>query len=312
MSVPRLALVTHKGLAYLGGERHLIAALTSHNIQPCLAPWDDLRIVWNQFDGVLLRACWNYHLSFLQFQAWLDHLDRSAVPVWNSTDLIRWNMRKNYLLDLERRGIRIIPTLVAESGLRTDLGEVMDQHGWEAAVVKPLVSADSYRTHQVHRSTAKQAQALLDFITATAAGGALIQPFMKEIESGEYSFVFIDGQYSHTILKSVKTGDFRTGEIYGGKAALTVPDSELVSEARTIAKLLPEALLYLRIDALIVAGHLAVMEVELIEPWLGFDMYPLSADSLARAVKDRLTLPLGESTNQLERGVARDKRCKAR
>ena len=43
-----------------------------------------------------------------------------------------------------------------------------------------------------------------------AAGDAMIQPFISEIErEGEWSLMFIDGEFSHAVRKRPTAGDFR-------------------------------------------------------------------------------------------------------
>jgi hypothetical protein len=37
--------------------------------------------------------------------------DRAATPLYNPVHLVRWNIHKTYLRDLEARGAQIIPTL---------------------------------------------------------------------------------------------------------------------------------------------------------------------------------------------------------
>jgi len=48
-------------------------------------------------------------------------------------------------------------------------------------------------------------------------GPFLIQQFIPEIQSdGEISLVYIDGQFSHAVLKRPRAGDFRVQQEHGG------------------------------------------------------------------------------------------------
>lgn len=280
-------MVTCSDLPTAGASGRLLTnALATAGMIPRIAAWDDAAVPWHAFDGVLLHACWNYHLKFDEFQAWLAALATSTVPVWNPLEVVQWNSRKTYLSDLARLGIPVLPAVYVGCGDRVRLAEVMQENGWHTAVIKPVIGADGFLTFRVRLATAESAQELL--YAAAAHGGAIIQPLASQIEAGEYSFVFIDSQYSHAMLKTVRHGDFRTGTEHGGTVRLVRPDAALVAEAGAVAARTAAGLLYSRVDALIINGSLTLMELELIEPWLGFDLYPPAATALARALAARL------------------------
>ncbi len=49
----------------------------------------------------------------------------------------------------------------------------------------------------------------------------LVQPFQPEIQTeGEWSLIFIDGEYSHAVLKRPAAGDYRVQNDFGGSAEL--------------------------------------------------------------------------------------------
>ncbi|MGH7552696.1 MAG: hypothetical protein ACREMQ_06665, partial [Longimicrobiales bacterium] len=75
-------------------------------------PWDDDDVDWRAFDGVVLRSCWDYHRWPTRFSAWLSALERARLRVINPPRICRWNMRKSYLLFLERRGVLVPPTVL--------------------------------------------------------------------------------------------------------------------------------------------------------------------------------------------------------
>ena len=58
---------------------------------------------------------------------------------------------------------------------------------------------------------------------------------------------------------------------------------------------LPYDLLYARLDLVRINGRLAVMELELIEPILYFNLAPEGVGKLADAVMARLDAPIGRS-----------------
>src|SRR5207245_9646327 len=99
----------------------------------------------------------------------------------------------------------------------------------------------------------------------------LVQQFIPEIETqGEISFIYIDGAYSHAVLKQPAAGDFRVQKEHGGSAELFMPSSALLDQASEIARAVPQLRdsLYCRIDAVARDGRLVLMELEVIEPEL--------------------------------------------
>jgi glutathione synthase/RimK-type ligase-like ATP-grasp enzyme len=215
-------------------------------------------------------------------------LEKRGILIWNPPPIVRWNAVKTYLADLERRGVNIIPTCFLEQGAVIDLGKIMEKYNWKEAVVKPCVSAGGYKTHKVKQDDVAQMQTNLDSILMHS--GAMVQPFMREALQGELSFVFIAGRYSHTMLRQ-PSSDRKLER-------LIEPPGELLEQAEEVIAAVEGRLLYARVDGLDVSGTLAVMEVELIEPHLGFDLFPPAADALARALAEDLRFVKHETFRQ--------------
>jgi hypothetical protein len=120
----------------------------------------------------------------------------------------------------------------------------------------------------------------------------MIQPFLPAIQAeGELSFVMVDGCFSHGLIKRAKAGDYRIQSMYGGTEAAVEPAPADRAAAEVVMALLPfaEAPLYARIDMVrLDDGRLAVIEAELIEPYL----YPLQGPKfgalLAEAILARI------------------------
>jgi hypothetical protein len=73
-----------------------------------------------------------------------------------------------------------------------------------------------------------------------AAGDVLVQRFVPEVVwPGEWSFVFVGQEYSHSVLKRPAAGDFRVQEEFGGQIGDEAPSASLVSEAGRIAAWIP-------------------------------------------------------------------------
>jgi hypothetical protein len=286
---PRVALVTcaaHPAL--YGEERALVPMLHDRGIAAEAAVWDDKGIDWARFDAVVLRSVWDYFLRYDEFSAWLARVERVS-RVWNSPSLVRWNMDKRYLRELDERGVRIVPTVFCEPGVPANLAAIVRERGWEHAVLKPAVSGTAYRTHRVDAACAETHQGELDDILRRSS--ALVQPFVPEIQTeGEWSLVYFDGAFSHAVLKVPARGDYRVQADFGGAFGLATPPAWMLAQASHVLDALPEAPAYARIDGVRRGEDFLLMEAELVEPYLfmaaapgATDRYVATVERLARS-----------------------------
>jgi glutathione synthase/RimK-type ligase-like ATP-grasp enzyme len=251
--------------------------------------WDAPRD-WTAYRGVLLRSPWDYFEHAAKFRAWLDELERERVPCWNPVPLVRWNMDKRYLRDLEARGVPIVPTLWfdgADARAPDAIAERVASAGWPEVVVKPTVSGGAWRTLRLRREEVAAHGEHLK--TVLAESGLMVQPFLPEIlAEGEYSFVFFDGAYSHAAQKRAKPGDYRVQWTHGGTHVPAAVSRALVAQAEAALAAAPEPGLYARVDGVVRDGRLLLMELEQIEPYLFFAQGPGSAERFVAALSARL------------------------
>ena len=274
LSIPRvhatIALATcaeHPGLS--ADDRLLLPALARRGCRAVPALWDDPRQRWQEYDAVVLRSTWDYHHRLEEFLRWVDRLEREARPVFNRVPILRWNVAKTYLRDLEAAGVPVTPTTWVPLGSGATLRELMDAVQSDALVVKPTVSASAFETWRVYRTCSQDNEAR--FARLVAQRDLMIQPFLPVIETeGESSFVFLAGTFSHAVRKRARPGDFRVQEEHGGTAVREVPAPDLVRQAARALAAAPGATLYARVDGVVLDGTLVVMEVELVEPMLYF------------------------------------------
>lgn len=280
----RVAFVTYTGLPGLSNDDRLaVPELTRLGAVVEAAMWDDPGVRWASYDRVVIRSCWDYHLHPGAFLDWLARLEGDGVSLWNPAPVIRANVDKGYLVDLAAAGIPVVPTVRLEPGERVDLAKVLAERGWDEAVVKPSISASAFRTRRVRREEAAAAQA--DLEEMLKASGALVQRFLPEIQTrGEWSFIFLGGEYSHAVLKRPKTGDFRVQEELGGSSVLESPVPALVEQARAVTATIPTPWLYARVDGVEIDGVFTLMELELIEPMLFLGWDPQAPARFAEAI----------------------------
>lgn len=245
-------------------------------------PWNRPGVDWSRFEAVVIRSTWDYHKRLDEFLATLETIGRSGARLANPLDLVRWNVRKTYLRDLEDRGLPVVPTLWATSPDEDRLRGLFDELGTDEIVLKPVVSASAYDTFRVRRGSDLAGLAAL-----YAGREAMAQPFLASIvEEGEYSLFYFDGELSHTILKSPKDQDFRVQEEHGGLIRPAEPPAPLPDLGRRIVEALPVQPLYARVDLVRMGTGFALMELELVEPSLYFRIVPGSAERFARAFVD--------------------------
>ena len=253
------------------------------------AVWDDPSADWKSFDLILIRSVWDYHLHPAAFAAWVSRLEKLGAVLWNPAPVLLANADKSYLKALEAAGVSVVPTIWVEEGSAAKLDDLLDSRGWTEAVVKPVISAGAYRTSRVARGGAAGRAALAEVL---AHSGAMIQPYLPEIDSeGEWSFIFLGGEFSHAVLKTPRAGDFRVQEEHGGRTIRREPAPGLLAQAREAAIAGPGPWLYARVDGVRRGGELVVIELELIEPSLYLAHCPGAARRLASAVKARLSAP---------------------
>jgi hypothetical protein len=268
----RVGFATCLNLGKLTPDDQLAAdLLLKQNINVDAVAWDDPSIQWKSFDAVILRSTWNYHRQLPEFLSWLEMLDQASVKVWNSTDIVRGNVSKKYLIDFQSAGIPIVPTVFIPQNTSMQLDSVLENQKWEHAIIKPEVSASAYQTISASLSTAVDDQTQLDKILKTS--GALIQEFRNEITvSGEWSLIFFDRKFSHAVLKRPSAGDFRVQEELGGIIQTATPPDALIHQAEHILHQVNGTLLYARVDGIAADDEFLLMELELIEPslFMGF------------------------------------------
>lgn len=245
------------------------------------APLDQLA----QFDLAILGTPWDYTEAKDEFLARLGELAAAGVVVCNPLEVVRWNADKLYLKELAERGAATIPTLWPEYATPADVLAAFDHFGTGRVVVKRRVGAGAIGQDSFTRDNPPPADWSID-------QAAMIQPFLPAIQTeGEQSFIFIDGQLSHCLLKRAKAGDYRIQTLYGGVELPLDPAPADRAAAEAVLALLPfdQPPLYARIDMVrLDDGRPAVIEAELIEPYLYPEQGPKLGTMLADGMARRL------------------------
>jgi hypothetical protein len=251
--------------------------------------WRNKRVDWNQFEVVVIRSSWDYQDNPKAFLETLRTIDQSSAHLENSLKLVEWNIDKTYLQDLQNRGIEIVPSLWRDHFKKSDLDSFFDALNTNEIIIKPTVSANADDTFRIHRSKLDDFRSVLSSTFQNRP--YLVQPFMQNIiEEGEFSVFFFDDTYSHSILKTPKPTDFRVQEEHGGQLKLVEEaNPSLLESARQLLEKINPTPLYSRIDYVRTEKNtFALMELELIEPSLYFNMDDRSAERFARVFEQRM------------------------
>ncbi len=268
---PRIALAASAAFPEgAGGEGLLARALTDRGASAAWAVWNDPEVDWSAFDLVVLRATWDYPDYIDEFRAWLRS-PAVATRLVNPHNLVLGNLHKGYLADL---GDLAVPTIVVPRGMTVDLGRLR----WRETVVKPAVGVGGFGAV---RATG---QADLDKLTLDPTSGvdAIVQPYLGEVERrGEVSVVVIGGEPTHAVRKVPAEGEFRIHDHWGGTVTPVEPGRGELALTRDTLATLPRTPAFARLDLLHDGERWRVVELEMVEPYLWFEVEPPAADRLA-------------------------------
>ncbi|OQS42538.1 ATP-grasp domain-containing protein [Chromobacterium haemolyticum] len=265
----------------------VLAALQRQGLRARRLAWDDPDMDWAGARCALFRTTWDY---FERLPAFSDWLARAAgqTRLFNEIGLIRWNLDKHYLSELQQNAVHTVDTRYIEKGAPQTLRQLLAERGWNDAILKPAVSGAARHTYRVVPANAEMLEcAYAELIQQEAM---LLQPMQHSVLSqGELSLIVIDGHFSHAIRKTPKSGDFRVQDDHGGQVHPHQADAQEIAFAEAAVRAVPFDVLYARVDVIRDNhGRLAVMELEMIEPELFFRFRPQAAEELAAALARRL------------------------
>lgn len=242
--------------------------------------WDDPKVDWADYAAAIIGTTWDYWDRLEEFLSALERIE-GQTRLFNGSALVRWNARKTYLRKLETKGAKLIPTLWLDVADEAAAKAAFDTLGADDLVFKRQVGAGAKDQHRVKRGEPIPAM----------PHAMMVQPFLPMIQTeGELSFIFIDGEFSHALIKRAQPGDYRIQSTYGGREEKITPSAEDLAAARAIIGTLDEAPLYGRVDMLRGdGGGLLLMELEVIEPYL----YPVEGPELGERMAAGVTRRLG-------------------
>ena len=269
----KCALLTISDLSNFQSYDNLIVQPLSKLGWECeFIPWDSISINWDDFDAVIIRSTWDYQQKEKLFFKTLQSIEASTATLYNSLDTVKWNINKRYLLELEKENISIIPTRLYDSFDFDIVNQLFSFFNENKLIIKPCVSANADDTFILEQNKMGSLKPVLE--NTFSQKDFLVQPFIKNIRiEGEYSLIYFGNRLSHVLLKTPKNGDFRVQEEHGGiLKAINKPESSLIDFGNKVMETIPYQCLFSRVDVVRGSNNYLLMEVELIEPSLYFNM----------------------------------------
>ncbi len=241
-------------------------------------------------DAIWLRTPWDYHRQLPRFLEWLENT--GDLPMWNSREVVRWNSHKRYVGELYAADLPVVPTRIYEPENLLDENELVAWLNGQPVVVKPAVSAGSYKSSRYDRWNDEARRHARELHAEEAV---MIQPYYANIEKhGERSLIFLDGSYSHAVRRHLPLVE--GPEVDYLMQPVEASQAELEAAEKILKHLPFPDLLYARVDLIPnPEGHPVLLELELIEPQLFLREHPEGAPLLARAFARRMA--------QLQRSV---------
>lgn len=267
-----------------------IAPLQALDWQVDTVPWRTPDVDWDRFDAVYLGTPWDYPEDVSRFIAVLERIDESRAVLVNELSLVRWNIPKTYLRDLETRGAEVVPSDWHEALEPGQLLTFFDRLSSDRIVIKPVISTNATDTFLLTRETARKTEKRL--VQTFRKRPLVAQPFVESIQvDGEYSLFYFGTEFSHAIRKTPKPRDFRVQEEHGADIVSLTPEVALVECADRILRLVQPTPVYGRCDLVRSSdGRFLLMELELIEPSLYLRMDAGAAERFAAAFDRRVSL----------------------
>lgn len=248
--------------------------------------WKSKKFDWTKAEYAIFRSTWDYFDNFKLFSKWLEK-NKYEIKFINSLEIIKWNLDKVYLLELQEKGINIAPTILIKKNQPTTLKKLFEDTGWQEAVLKPTVSGAARHTYRINRNSYNDYEEIFKGLICNE--DFLFQEFIKNIISkGELSLIVIGGKYTHAVKKTAKKGDFRVQDDHGGKVEVYHAKDKEIEFAEQCINLCLEIPLYARVDiAYDNNNELSLVELELIEPELWFRNNKKSAKLLAEKISKK-------------------------
>jgi len=268
------------------------APLETLGWEPEWRPWRCPDDAWSRYDAVYVAAPWDYPEDPQHFMQVLEKIDRSGAILVNDLSLIRWNLSKTYLRDIDAHGGDIVPSQWYDAFLAEMPESLFSDLQADQIIVKPVVSTNATDTFLLSRNVEASTREKLG--DAFRDRPFVVQPFIENIQNeGEFSLFYFGNRFSHAILKTPGARDFRVQEEHGASIVAASPEPSLLRAAERVLAAVSPPPVYVRCDFVRGPdGRFLLMELEMIEPSMYLRMHADAprrfAEAFDRHVRRRL------------------------
>lgn len=236
-------------------------------------PLEDIDVIWvYQMEG--------FYSELSRFLHMVEVFEAACPLVINDPRTIRHNLGKAYLWELEREGVRVIPSYPVDD----DIGRRLASG--ERLVLKPIFGE---RGKGIILASTPDDLARI----ASREEQYIAQDFMPSVRDGEKSLVFLGLEYQHAVIKHPCPGnldEFRCNESLGGTVTVYEPTTEELAYARNVLRVYASfgcPVHYSRVDFIDTEQGPALIEAELLNP-AAFATYSGKGPEFGRKVADYL------------------------
>lgn len=295
----KVAIVScDKWIGKLEEDNNLKNALINLGIDARIISWQ--QPLQEEYDLLILKSVWGYQNYYTDFKKWLLYIKANNIPLFNNVDMVLSNIMKDIQFDILRKGnVDFIDTIFLQQSEVLNMN-TFDMLGNNSYVIKPTISGSGENTYLINGSSDMSIQNVIQkeniveiyskILDNNNDCKIMIQPFISEINNGEYSCIFIDGKLTHTML--------RFPNIFHEKRrpylVSEVPDV-IIELAKRIEKIQEfNDYLYMRVDMVLIDENAKIMEVELTDPDLltkyisNMDVKSNVIKTLAKSIERRI------------------------
>jgi glutathione synthase/RimK-type ligase-like ATP-grasp enzyme len=215
-------------------------------------PLEEMDLIWiYQMEG--------FYAGRARFLRMVEICDNACPLVVNDPRTIRHNLGKTYLWELERHGVRVIPTYRVDEFI-----------GQRLTAGAPLVLKPVYGDRGAGIFLA-QTPSDLEQITGNW-NDYIAQDYVPTVRDGEKSLMYLGLDFHHAVIKRPRpdaAGEFRCNESLGGTVGVYEPTDSELGYARKVLEVYASLGLpvhFSRIDFVDDAEGPLLMEAELLNP----------------------------------------------
>jgi glutathione synthase/RimK-type ligase-like ATP-grasp enzyme len=262
----------------------LLKALRSRGLDAEHKAWRTTSVGDFAAAELVLPLCfWDHHGALAHFIERVGAVESAGGRLLNHPEILRWNFRKTYLLEVQRAGLSVPPTVHLNQVDGGKVERLMRQREWDSVVVKPVSGQDG---HGLVKLEIDERDRWPDL--SFPGQEALVQAFQPDIATfGETTLTFFAGEFSHAVRRVPAQAEWRANRQFGVQVEAVSVTDNVVADAKHYLACVPGHPLYARVDGIVRPDGFLLMELELIDPYLYLEFAPgRAADTLARLIAE--------------------------